>query len=93
MKKYILLASALTAWTALRAQQFTVRTNAVVEIPPVIWRGSNAQVIASQILALTNTDGSLVIPPGLFTNRTADINIRVDAGTNGTLRSIRATVR
>ena len=60
--------------------------------PPVIWRGTNAQAIARQLLALTNANGTLVIPPGLLTNRVSTILIRVEAGTNG-LRSIRATVR
>lgn len=73
-------------------QQFTPVTTTATTVPPVVWWGTNALIIANQLLAVTNMDGSLVVPPGLLTNRTSNILIRVECGTNG-LRSIRATIR
>jgi hypothetical protein len=57
-----------------------------------MWRGTNTQAIASQLLCLTNANGSRVIPPGLFTNRSSTILLRVECGTNG-LQNIRAMIR
>lgn len=94
MKKAILvtLTAAVLAWTAALAQQFSLQTNLVTSIPAIVWRGTNAQVIARQLLSLTNADGRLVIPPGLLTNRSGSILFRVDTGTNG-LQSIRARMQ
>jgi hypothetical protein len=86
------LLSAFCFLFCLRAQQFTPQTNAVVTVPPVVWTGPNAQAVAAQLLAITNTAGALVIPPGLLTNRTSTILIRVECGTNG-LQAIRAVIR
>jgi hypothetical protein len=74
------------------AQQFIPITSQITTIPPVTWTGTNAQAIAAQLLAITNANGTRVIPPGLLTNRGRTILIRVDADTNG-LRSLRATIR
>ena len=52
----------LTALCALpsTAQQFG--PVAVTTIPPVIWTGTNAQAIVRQLLAITNANGSAVVP-------------------------------
>jgi hypothetical protein len=76
----------------LQAQQFTPVTTPVTTIPPVVWRGTNAQVIARQLLAVTNANGTLVLPPGLLTNRVSTLLIRFESGASG-LQTIRATFR
>ena len=82
----------LTALCALpsTAQQFG--PVAVTTIPPVIWTGTNAQAIVRQLLAITNANGSAVVPPGLLTNRINTINIMIRSNTNG-VQSLRATIR
>lgn len=87
------IAVILAAWAAASAQQFTTRTNLVVTVPEVAWRGSNAQAIAAQLLAITNADGSAVVPAGMFTNHSSVIVIRVNVDTNGLLKSIRARIQ
>ena len=74
------------------SQQFLPQTNTTVTIPPVIWQGPDAGLFAHQLMSLTNASGGLVFPPGLFTNRSSSIYIRVEVGTNG-LKSIRARIQ
>lgn len=88
----ILLLCILVA-TLASAQQFSTRTNTVVTVPDVEWRSPNAQVIAAQLMAITNADGSSVVPAGMFTNHSSVIFIRVNVGTNGLLKSIRARIQ
>ena len=87
-----LLLSAFGFLLCLQAQQFTPVTRPVTTIPPVVWRGTNAQAIARQLLAVTNANGTLVLPPGLLTNRVSTLLIRLESGPNG-LQTIRATIR
>jgi hypothetical protein len=74
-----------------RSQQFRTQTNIVVSVPPVVWQGTNAVLIASQLLNLTNGDGTFIVPPGLFTNKSSSVFVHVECGSNG-LQSIRARI-
>ena len=89
-KELCILTSACCLLAA--AQQFTPQTNTVVTVPALTWRGAGAQVILRQLLSLTNASGSPIIPPGLFTNRSSTLFIRVETGTNG-LQSLRARIQ
>ena len=53
---------------AVTAQQIIpiVTTTTHVTVPPVTWNGASAQVIAEQLLRITNADGSLIVPDSLF---------------------------
>jgi hypothetical protein len=59
--------------------------------PPVTWTGSNAQCVASQLLNITNLDGSLVCPTNCFVGRNLVIVIRVSGTTNG-VNAVSATI-
>lgn len=80
---------------ALKAQPTPqIRPVTVTETtyPPVTWTGSNAQCVASQLLSITNMDGSLVAPTNFPTTRNVLIVIRVQQNSNG-VQSVTATVR
>lgn len=89
----------LLASRPANAQQLVpvVATNIVVTLPPVMWLGTNAQVIVDQLLSITNADGAAVVPMNFFSTRNATIIIqtfvqRTDGGSN-VLAAIRAEVK
>jgi hypothetical protein len=92
MKKKLCILTSACCLLAAAAQQFTPQTNTVVTVPALTWRSTGAQLILRQLLSLTNASGSPIIPPGLFTNRSSTLFIRVETGTNG-LQSIRARIQ
>ena len=93
MKKIITLIGLAVLAGVINAQQFqaSLETNVVVKVKPVVWRGTNATVIANQLLAVTNANGTLVVPPNFFSAKNSVIIVRVNVGTNG-LQSIAARV-
>jgi hypothetical protein len=93
MRKTIatIITLALGAGTIL-AQSFNAQTVTNIVVPPVHWSGSNATVIAGQLLSVTNCDGSAVVPANFFSGRSATVTLRIINTTNG-LQSITATVR
>lgn len=80
--------------SAVNAQQFvmTSTTNVASSIQPQTWEGSNAVVVANQLLAITNADGSAVIPQNFMLGQNSMIIIRVNCNSNG-LQSMTASVR
>ena len=93
MKKNIALTlvGVVALCAELKAQQLrpTIVTNTVYL--PVTWKGDAASCVTSQLLSMTNIDGSKVIPTNAMSGRTTDIFIHIQTGTNG-LKTITASV-
>lgn len=92
MKKSLIIlglaiAGVIHAQQIIPAQQIITNTF----VPTVVWTNENAVVIASQLLAITNSDGSLIVPQNFLSQRSSTINIKFNVGTNG-LESISAKV-
>lgn len=92
MKKALLLITlAVTVVTVLAQQIRPVQVTSTV-VPQATWTGSNAQLLAVQLLNITNVDGSAVAPTNFaFPSGVTVIVIRVSSGTNG-VRSITAQI-
>jgi opacity protein-like surface antigen len=94
MKKTLLTIIGLVILaSAVNAQQFvmTSTTNVASSIQPQTWQGSNAVVVANQLLAITNADGSAVIPQNFMLGQNSMIMIRVNYTNNAP--SLTASVR
>jgi len=75
-------------------QQVVTNTTPVAFIKPLKWTGAGAALVAGQLLAITNADGTPVVPPGLFgaTNTaTITVNLLPPNATNAS-QTITATV-
>ena len=96
MKKILLiiglaLASVINNSNAQQLES-VVRTNVVVVYAPLVWTGSNAQNIASQLYSITNLDGSFVVVPDGSVHPRLNISIIVLSDTNG-VNTVRANIR
>jgi hypothetical protein len=92
--KLALLIGLVTLASVINAQQhFVLTTNVttIISVKPIVAVGTNATVIANQLLAVTNADGTLLVPQNLFSARSSTIIIRTRVTTNG-LQSITASV-
>ena len=85
------LASVINNSNAQRIES-VVRTNVVVVYAPLVWTGSNAQNIASQLYSITNLDGSDVVVPDGSVHPRLNISIIVLSDTNG-VNTVRADIR
>jgi len=93
MKKSILTIIGLAFLAGgIYAQQLVTNIVSTVNIQPQTWQGSNAVVVANQLLAITNADGSAVIPQNFMLGQNSMIIIRVNCNSNG-LQSMTASVR
>ena len=93
MKKTLLTVIGLVILaSAVNAQQLVTNIVSTVNIKPQTWQGSNAVVVANQLLAITNADGSAVIPQNFMLGQNSMIIIRVNCNSNG-LQSMTASVR
>jgi len=93
MKKTLLTVIGLVILaSAVNAQQLVTNTVSTVTVPPQTWQGSNAVVVANQLLAITNANGSAVIPQNFMLGQNSMIIIRVNCNSNG-LQSMTASVR
>jgi hypothetical protein len=59
----------------------TVVTNVIWA--PVLWRGTNAQIIAAQLEQMTNSAGQPILPAAVLNKGTALVTFRLISGTNG----------
>ena len=85
MKKTLLTIIGLVILaSAVNAQQLVVITNALpaIRVVPETWTGSNAVNVATQLLAITNLDGSAVIPQNFLSGQNSIITISVNYTNN-----------
>jgi hypothetical protein len=93
MKKTLLTVIGLVILaSAVNAQQLVTNIVSTVNIQPQTWQGSNAVIVANQLLSITNADGSAVIPQNFMLGQNSMIIIRVNCNSNG-LQSMTASVR
>ena len=96
MKKLaIILIGAVVLTAVINAAQLTPVTTVVTttNVPPVTWKGAEADVIASQLLSITNADGSKVVPQNFLQGRKSTITIYVNSSPTSNSNTITAVVR
>lgn len=74
-------------------ESFSAVTNIVTTlyVPDAQWKGNNAMNIGSQLLSITNLDGTPMFKSSLVPGETI-VNVRFEVATNGTVFEIDAHV-